>query len=189
MSAPSAKSHIEEMNRLHEQAQQFIPESREALDATLRAAWQAGTLLREAKKRVRLSAWSFWLEQNFHGPLITAHRYMRLAKEFSEADLLKKLSLRSAYGRLGIPTEFKSPGRVRKLPALPEYVSQANRLLRALPRPHYYRRFAPDRLKNYQDDLRPIYQNLRQLFDVDGRSIATISHLSPSMGYHQKSRS
>ena len=64
-----------EINRLHGEAVQRAADSRMALLAALEAAWQAGRLLNEEKRRVRRTmgggAWLLWLQTHFHVGLFT----------------------------------------------------------------------------------------------------------------------
>jgi len=79
-------SGVDEINRLHAEAERLSAESREVLDAALMAAWKAGQLLAVEKRSVRRSmgpgAWQLWLGRYFTGTPRTAQRYMRLAKLF-----------------------------------------------------------------------------------------------------------
>jgi len=81
---PSPAAHasgVDEINRLHAEAERLSAESRDVLDAALVAAWKAGQLLAVEKRSVRRSmgpgAWQLWLERYFTGTARTAQRYMR----------------------------------------------------------------------------------------------------------------
>lgn len=158
-----------EINRLCAEVLRLGKESNTALHAALVAAWQAGHLLLEEKKRVRQrmgpGAWLLWLEQNFQGTPRTAQRYMRLARSVSDVSFLAGMSLRQAYARLGIATEPKTPAERTVMPPLPRHVSLANRLLGLLTVEG--RRKPPSasaKWPAYQADLRPLYERLRALF-------------------------
>ena len=104
-----------EINRLHEEAKRSVHASHQALSAALAAAWHAGHLLIDERKRVfhRMGpgAWLLWLEANFKGTARTAQRYMRLAQSVADVAFLQGMSLRQAYARLGIATEPKTTGQ------------------------------------------------------------------------------
>jgi len=167
----SCPSGVEEINRLHAEVVKLSADSRDALDAALGAAWKAGQLLVREKRNVRRSmgpgAWLPWLERHFSGTPRTAQRYMLLAKSVSDSSFLRGLSLRQVYFRLGIATEPKSPGRSVALRPLPRHAVLAFRLLGVL-------KINPGLLplelqQAYQQDLRPLYERLRALFEPGGR--------------------
>lgn len=170
MNTPAEKSTglATEINRLYEEATRLSKESNQALHAALVAAWQAGQLLLEEKKRVRQrmgpGAWLLWLEQHFQGTPRTAQRYMRLAKSVSDVSFLAGMSLRQAYARLGIATEPKTPAERTVMPPLPRHVSLANRLLGLLAVEGKRRSSASAKSSAYQQDLLPLYERLRALF-------------------------
>ena len=165
-------SGVEEINRLHAEAEKLSAESRDALHAALVAAWKAGQLLAVEKRSVRRSmgpgAWHLWLERYFSGTPRTAQRYMLLAKNVSDVSFLSGMSLRQVYFRLGIATEPKSAGRTVVLRPVPRHTVLAARLLGLLKaRPT----LLPAELqKAYQQDLRPLYERLRLLFERPGRA-------------------
>ena len=167
--AASATSAAKEINRLHAEAQRLAAESRHSLDGSLAAAWRAGCLLNEEKKRVRRSAghgaWIPWLKHFFAGSMSTAHRYMRLAREAANPALLQGLSLRQAYARLGIATEPKHHTLDGKppLPKPPAHVLLAGKLIRFLRQQNrqHTARAATDCFR----DLAPLYAQLRPLFE------------------------
>jgi hypothetical protein len=163
----SCPSGAEEINRLHAEALKLSSDSRDALHAALVAAWKAGQLLLREKRNVRRSmgpgAWLHWLERYFSGTPRTAQRYMLMAKSVSDASFLAGLSLRQVYFRLGIATEPKSPGRAVALRPLPRHAVLASRLLGLL-------KASPGLLplelqQAYKQDLRPLYERLRTLFE------------------------
>ncbi len=165
-----------EINRLHEEVSRQNSASRQALHAALVAAWRAGQLLVEEKKRVLRTmgagAWLLWLHANFRGTPRTAQRYMRLAQGVTDPAFLQGMSLRQAYARLGIATEPKTPGGRRLRHTLPAHVLLANRLLRALKR-------SPDRAGSeqaeaYRRDLRALYERLRAWFETPGTQPAAL---------------
>lgn len=167
--APAPRSSgAEEINRLHAEAVKLSADSREALHAALVAAWRAGQLLAVEKRRVRRSmgpgAWILWLERYFLGSPRTAQRYLRLAKSVSDAAFLRGMSLRQVYFRLGIATEPKSPGLAVALRPLPRHAVLAGRLLGLLKSRHNL--LPPDMRKAYRQDLRPLYERLRGLFEA-----------------------
>ena len=157
----------EEINRLHAEAVKLSADSRDALHAALVAAWKAGQLLAVEKSNVRRTmgpgAWHLWLERYFSGTPRTAQRYMLLAKNVSDASFLRGMSLRQVYFRLGIATEPKTPGRAVALRPVSRHAVLATRLLGLLKaRPG----LLPAELqKTYRQDLRPLYERLRALFE------------------------
>ncbi len=156
-----------EINRLHEETKRHSFASRQALHGALVAAWQAGHLLVEERKRVfhtmGSGAWLHWLKANFRGTARTAQRYMRLAHSITDAAFLQGMSLRQAYARLGIATEPKTPGKRRLRHTLPAHVVLANRLVRTLRR----RPGQSDEEQGeaYRRDLRVLYEKLRPWFE------------------------
>ena len=166
-------SSVEEINRLHAEAVRLSTESRDALHAALVAAWKAGQLLAVEKRSVRRSmgpgAWRLWLERYFSGTPRTAQRYMLLAKSVSDVSFLSGMSLRQVYFRLGIATEPKTPGRTVVLRPVPRHAVLAARLLGLLKaRPN----LLPSELqKTYEQDLRPLYERLRSLFEPGFRQM------------------
>lgn len=153
-----------EINRLHEEAKHGVHASRQALNAALASAWQAGQLLLDERKRVfrRMGpgAWLLWLEANFKG---TAQRYMRLAQSVADVAFLQGMSLRQAYARLGIATEPKTTGQRRLRHTLPAHVIYANRLVRALKRRPG--QTTEEQGEAYRRDLRALYDKLRPWFE------------------------
>jgi hypothetical protein len=112
-------------------------------------------------------AWGLWLKRYFRGSPRTTQRYMLLAKSVSDASFLTGMSLRQVYFRLGIATEPKLPGRVVTLRPLPRHVVFADRLLGLLKsRPNM---LPSDVQKSYRQDLRPLYERLRVLFEPGSR--------------------
>lgn len=167
MNAQMAPSVATEINRLYETAQALSARSRQALDAALIAAWQAGQLLLAEKTRVRRcmgpGAWLLWLEANFHGTPRTAQRYMKLARSVADASFLQGMSLRQAYARLGIATEPKTSGRCLLSHQLPARVILANKLVRTLKRDRAS--FTGDAQgENFRRDMRLLFEALRPWF-------------------------
>jgi hypothetical protein len=159
---------VDEINRLHAEAERSSAESRHVLDAALVAAWKAGQLLAVEKRNVRRSmgpgAWQLWLERYFTGTPRTAQRYMRLAETVSDVSFLRGMSLRQVYFRLGIATEPKSPSHTVALPPLPRHAVLAGRLMGLLKsRPNL---LSLEMRKAYRQDLRPLYDRLRGLFEA-----------------------
>ncbi|MEX2045336.1 MAG: hypothetical protein WD941_08285 [Opitutus sp.] len=156
-----------EINRLHEEVSQQTSASRQALHGALVAAWRAGHLLIEEKKRVShcmgRGAWLSWIEANFHGTPRTAQRYMRLAHSIADVAFLQGMSLRQAYARLGIATEPKTPGKRPLRHTLPAHVVLANRLFRALRRRPA--QTGDEQAEAYRRDLRALYDRLRLWFE------------------------
>jgi hypothetical protein len=157
----------EEINRLHAEAVKLSTDSRDALHAALVAAWKAGQLLAVEKRNVRRTmgpgAWHLWLKRYFSGTPRTAQRYMLLAKNVSDASFLRGMSLRKVYFRLGIATEPKTPGCAVALRPVSRHAVLATRLLGLL-------RARPGLLlaelqRAYLQDLRPLYERLRALFE------------------------
>lgn len=170
MKAAAQKSVAREINRLHEEVVRSTAGSKQALHAALAAAWRAGHLLIEEKKRVRRTmgggAWRLWLEQNFRGSARTATNYMRLAASVADASFLQGLSLRQAYFRLGIATEPKSRATSVQVAPLPAHVRLATRLVRALKEEGGdFARLPPEQVAAFRQDLRSLYEQLRRLFE------------------------
>jgi len=167
MNPAPATTTAAEINRLHEEAKRCACTSRQALHGALVAAWQAGHLLVEERKRVFYTmgsgAWLLWLKANFHGTARTAQRYMRLAHGIADVAFLQGMSLRQAYARLGIATEPKTPGKRRLRHTLPAHVVLANRLLRSLKRRPGQTR--DEQGEAYRRDLRALYEKLRPWFE------------------------
>ena len=159
-------SGVDEINRLHAEAERLSAESRDVLDAALVSAWKAGQLLAVEKRNVRRSmgpgAWQLWLERHFSGTPRTAQRYMLLAKQVSDVSFLNGMSLRQSYFRLGIATEPKLATRVGLVNRLPKYLTLSMRLLAVL-EPNTDR-LSPELRTAYRQDLRPLYERLRALF-------------------------
>lgn len=158
---------VAEINRLHEEAKRCSAASRRALHGALVAAWQAGHLLVEERKRVfhnmGAGAWLLWLKANFRGTARTAQRYIRLAHCVTDAEFLRGMSLRQAYARLGIATEPKTPGKRRLRHTLPAHVVLANRLVRTLKRRPG--QTDAEQGEAYRRDLRLLYEKLRLWFE------------------------
>ncbi len=158
----------DEINRLHAEAMKLSRESRDALHAALIAAWRAGHLLILEKRNVRRTlgrgAWQLWIEQQFSGSLRTAQRYMLLARTVPDVSSLREMSLRQVYFRLGIATEPKSEGLAAGIPQLPKHTSLAMRLLGTLGAGAG--ELPPEVQSAYRQDLRPLYERLRVLFEA-----------------------
>ena len=165
--APATPLAVAEINRLHEEAKRSSVVSRQALQGALVAAWQAGHLLGEERKRVFRSmgpgAWLLWLKANFRGTARTAQRYIRLANCVNDAAFLQGMSLRQAYARLGIATEPKTAGKRRLRHTLPAHVVLANRLVRTLKRRPG--QTVEEQGEAYRRDLRLLFEKLRRWFE------------------------
>lgn len=108
-------------------------------------------------------AWHLWLERQFSGTPRTAQRYMMLARSVADVSFLRGMSLRQVYFRLGIATEPKSAEHTSSIRALPRHAVLANRLLGLLrARPNL---LPSDLQTTYQQELRPLYEQLRLLFE------------------------
>lgn len=169
MSAPAPVPVAQEINRLHAEVVRQADASKHALHTALAAAWRAGQLLLAEKKRVRRTmgggAWLLWLEEHFRGSRRTASNYMRLAETVEDLSFLQGMSLRQAYLRLGIATEPKSRAGSVPLQTLPSHLRLAHRLLAALqPRA---KPVTPEQREAYRQDLRPLYERLRLLFEPE----------------------
>ena len=169
MNTASHSSVAAEINRLHAEAQRQTAASRAALQAAMTAAWEAGRLLIEEKKRVRRQmgggAWTHWLEQYFQGTLRTAQKYMRLACEVAAPSFLQGMSLRQIYLSLGIATEPKSRSCSPVVPAMPPHIRLAHKLLLALKKQAKVRRHShADHSETDRRDLRALYEHLRRVF-------------------------
>lgn len=164
-SVPPPLTVAEQINRLHAEAENLSAQSRDTLHVALVAAWKAGQLLVAEKQNVRHTmgpgAWQLWVERHFAGTARTAQRYMRLAKTVTDASLLRGMSLRQVYFRLGIATELKSPARSVALRPVPRHATLAVRLLGVLP--SGTNPLSPELQKSYRQDLRPLYERLRLL--------------------------
>jgi len=151
------------INRLHQEVRRLCDESREKLDDALTAAWHAGKLLAEQRQHLRQTSgrgeWRVWLEASFAGGRSTAYRYMKLAREISDPETLRGLSLRQAYFRLGIATEPKnSAQQIHPVQMLPEPVVLAQKLLRLLRK--------KQKLSDCcMTDLAVLYRQLRVIFE------------------------
>lgn len=167
--ATDNKSVVERINQLHAEAAKHVTYSRSALDSALKAAWEAGGLLIEEKKRVRHTmgpgAWLLWLESNFQGTPRTAQRYMRLARSLTDPSFVQGLSLRQTYDRLGIATEPKRRGEAFTLGRLAPHVRLATRLIRTLRSPRVCALMTESHRITYKGDLRVLYDRLRVLFE------------------------
>jgi hypothetical protein len=156
-----------EINRLHDEAKRHSVASRQALHGALIAAWQAGRLLVDERKRalrdMGAGAWLLWLEANFRGTARSAQRYMRLARCVSDIAFLRGMSLRQAYARFGIATEPKTSGRRRLRHTLPAHLVLANKLLRTLKRRPG--QTADQQREAYRRDLRLFYEKLCLWFE------------------------
>jgi hypothetical protein len=151
-------------------------DSRSSLLAALEAAWQAGRLLSEEKRRVRRTmgggAWLLWLQQNFQGTPRTAQRYLRLASSEVDISTLRGMSLRQTYVRLGIATEPKSQSNRAPVGSLPAHVRFAQKLIVALKPCVSFRQVTPEQCTAYRQDLRPLYDLLRPLFETGSATLA-----------------
>jgi len=147
MTAPAASSAAREINRLHAEVDRLAVESKQSLHAALSAAWRAAEIL-------------FQPEQPG-----AAQNYMRLAQNVADVSTLAGMSLRQAYIHLGISTAPKSRGEAVRVPSLPAHVRFATRLVRALHAEPDLGRLPPERLSAFRQDLRPLYDQLRRLFE------------------------
>jgi len=160
-------STIDKINQLHAEIRQHVINSQNLIDAALLAAWQAGRLLIKEKARVRRyagrGAWIPWLKESFRGSVRTAQRYMLLARRVTEPSLMKNISLRQAYLRLGIAIASKSSNSL-PLQKLPAHVTLSARLTRILRR---QRRAAAGNLSLLRNspELIALYEQLRTLFE------------------------
>ena len=168
MNLPAVPSAAHEINRLHEEVVRKTGESRECLHAALVAAWQAGRLLLVEQQRVRRTmgpAWGLWLDEQFEGSRRTALNYMRLAESVADISEFQGLSLRQVYLRLGIATEPKSRAQSPHVEPLPPHIRLANRLLATISASEKARRRNPQKIATFRQDLRALYERLRQLFE------------------------
>lgn len=174
-----------EINRLHEEAKRCACVSRQALQGALVAAWRAGQLLVEERKRVLATmgsgAWLLWLKANFRGTARTAQRYMRLARSVSDRSVLQGMSLRQAYARLGIATEPKTPGKRRLRHTLPAHVVLGNRLVRTQKRRPG--QSGEEQGEVYRRDLRILYEELRPWFEPPAAVSSPANNFSPRLSH------
>ncbi len=159
-----------EINRLHAEVVRLSTESKQSLLGALAAAWKAGALLIEEKRRVRRTmgpgAWLLWLEERFHGSDRTAQKYMRLAQTVDDFSKLQGMSLRQIYFQLGIATEPKSRLESARAHPLPARILLAGKLVEEI-RPCLDARFATaEQWESCRRDLRPLYELLRRLFET-----------------------
>ena len=113
-------------------------------------------------------AWDLWLNRYFKASRRTAQRYMLLAKKVNDVSVFEGMSLRQVYSRLAIATEPKSAKAAMAIAPLPRHITLATRLLGVL-------KTKPNTLplelqKAYQQDLRPLYERLRLLFESGSKS-------------------
>lgn len=170
MNPPADASPVQEINRLHETVLRQTIDSRECLHAALVAAWQAGRLLLDEKKRIRHTmgaVWGEWLDTKFRGSPRSAQNYMQLAESTSDVSAFKGLSLRQVYLRLGIATEPKSRMNSPLVGSLPPYVRLANKLLAELSVGDLKAKGNPKQGAAYRQDLRALYERLRRLFEPE----------------------
>jgi hypothetical protein len=164
-----------EINRLHDEIVRRTTESKNALIGALEMSWRAGQLLLAEKERVRRTmggAWLLWLEQCFHGTPRTAQKYMRLAQTVDDVSTLRGMSLRQTYFRLGIATEPKSRAECVQAHQLPPYIRLANKLLVALRPCVKAVPTMPEQGEAFRRDLRPLYDQLRRIFEKGSPSNA-----------------
>ena len=182
---PAVTTAAAEINRLHEEAKRHSFASRQALHGALVAAWQAGHLLVEERKRVFRNmgpgAWLLWLKANFRGTVRTAQRYIRLAQCVTDAAFLQGMSLRQAYARLGIATEPKTPGKRRLRHTLPAHIVLANRLLRTLKRRPG--QTGAEQGEAYRRDLRALFEKLRPWFESPSVPSSSANFFAPERSH------
>jgi hypothetical protein len=183
MNMPATTTVAAEINRLCDEAQRLATESRASLQAALAAAWSAGRLLLEEKKRVRRlmggGAWLLWLEQNFRDTPRTAQNYMRLAREVADVASLQGMSLRQVYLNLGISTEPKSRVMLTRAASLPPHIRLANRLLVALKaRSRQHHAATLEQAEAYRRDLRALFDHLQRLFSNETGTNLSASRVS-----------
>jgi len=183
MNPPAPITVVAEINRLYDEAQRLATESRASLQAALAAAWSAGRLLLEEKKRVRRlmggGAWLLWLEQNFLGTSRTAQNYMRLAREVTDLASLQGMSLRQVYLSLGIATEPKSRVMLTRAVSLPPHIRLAGRLLVALKaRSRQHPATTLEQAEAYRRDLRALFEHLQRLFSTEAGTNLSVSRVS-----------
>lgn len=170
MTSSDGASAICRINQLHAEVVRRTGESRECLHTALVAAWEAGRLLLAERQRVRRAmgaAWGEWLSQRFDGSQSTAYHYMRLADTVSDITEFRGMSLRQVYFRLGIATEPKCRVASPKVPKLPQHIRLASRLMVTLNQST--RKVSsghPHRIAVLRQDLRALYEQLRQLFEA-----------------------
>lgn len=140
------------INQLHYEAQAQAGAAKTAMSRAVLAAWEAGKLLQDTKKRCIRGTWSTWLETQFDGSARTAQRYIALARKMQNVEDLKGLSLRQAYLHTGIVMAATSEGTSNAKIAIPEHVVLANKLIRLLRR--------KVRIHEGMEDLRTLYREL-----------------------------
>ncbi len=168
MQSPLPRSaSADEINRLHAEAEKLSAESRDTLHVASVSAWKAGQLLVAEKRNVRRAmgpgAWQLWLKRHFAGTPRTAQRYMRLAATVADVSLLRGMSLRQVYFRLGVATEPKSPTRSVILRPVARHATLTVRLLALVPA--RTNSVSPEMQRAYRQDFRPLYERLRSWFE------------------------
>lgn len=158
---------VAHVNALHAVVQQASSLCGQQLETALCAAWQAGHLLRDEKKKVRRSmghgVWVPWLEKHFTGSIRTAQRYMLLSKNVPDVSQLKEVSLRQAYLLLGIASERKNENREVQT-VLRRHQLAANRLVRAVREFGKLEMIGMADRKMLQRDLCAVHQILLEVF-------------------------
>jgi hypothetical protein len=155
-----------EINHLHNEVQRLTTESRRSLNGALAAAMQAGQLLLKQKQTIGRGSWVTWIRTNFHGSQVSAYRYMALARETKDPGMVKDLSLRQAYVRLGIATEPKNPSCTTTASPIPEPIILAQKLTRIL---RHRKAVKP----SYLEDLEVLFHQLERLFPATDHPLHT----------------
>lgn len=138
----------------------------DAAHSGLEAAWHAGRLLLQQKKKVAHGNWRLWLERYFDGTPRTAQRYMALAKAVPDMADLKGTSLRQAYLRLGIAvTGHADESAAARCAFLPMHAVLVNRFQRWLRKKGDTATLPEPEKRTLRRDLRPLYDWLAALFD------------------------
>ncbi len=163
---------IDKINELHAQAERQRAVCAESIYEALRAAWEAGGLLTEQKRRIARGNWALWIDLHFHGNIRTAQRYMALAKVCPDIEVLRGLTLRQAYLRLGITVANPPGARPVSRHLLPTHAALANRFQRWMRERLDVQALPEQERRTLQRDLKPVRDWLNRLFDDGGTSNA-----------------
>jgi hypothetical protein len=160
------------INAYHALAERERDRCNEAVYEALHAAWQAGRLLLQQKRRVGYGNWVLWLQNHFNGSVRTAQRYMALAKGVPDVSQLRDLTLRQAYLRLGTSAaDASGESAPSRRVILPVHARLANRFHRWTREKGDIDAMAEQDKRTLQRDLRPLYEWLGRLYtDSETRS-------------------
>lgn len=163
----NASAHLAEANRLHHEIESICSRALPGAGETLKAAWQAGGVLIEAKRLVKEASghghWENYVTARFTGSLPTAKRYMKLHKSFSTMNDLPGKSLHQVYRQLGMITGVPSTSSRQRLRPPGQHVFYARRLLAHVR--EALKSSDSRALKSLRGDLKILHDELRKLHD------------------------